>query len=222
MAHDLARQAARITFCGHPRQLAPCPRELWASPGVLVQAGLHQLWRAGGANCPHAPGTGGAQALDLGAALFACAQLLHAAARPRGAATGHLHRLADAQNPRRYGRRPAVCAAVFVPHDRAVLGVHPPRPVAAGGGFVLRHQARGHGHRAACGAPHGLTGASKRLAVGRSGRLFCGHLCAECAVSVHCAGSRCAGSRGLSHDAWPVQSGWWPWPGGRRLGASLD
>ena len=51
------------------------------------------------------------QALDRPAAVPARAELLHAAARPGGAAAGHLHRLAAQRHPRRPGRRRPVRAA---------------------------------------------------------------------------------------------------------------
>ena len=80
--------------------------------GYWLQARLHQLRRAGRADRDHAPGAGRAAALDLGAALPARAQLLHGAARPRGAAARDLHRLADAPHLGRHRRRRPVRAAV--------------------------------------------------------------------------------------------------------------
>ena len=139
-------------FHGHAAR--PHSRLLRRSPALLAQARLHQLWRTGRADCHHAPRAGGAAPLDQREALPARAELLHAAARPRGAAAGHLHRLADAPH---LGRHRGGCAV------RAALAVHPDRPElglcglwqrALGGRAVLRHQAGGGGHRAAGGAPH--------------------------------------------------------------------
>nr|WP_256586125.1 MULTISPECIES: LysR family transcriptional regulator [unclassified Pseudomonas] len=48
---------------------------------VLAQAWFHQFRRAGGADFDHASGAGRTPALDLRAALSACPQLLHVAAR---------------------------------------------------------------------------------------------------------------------------------------------
>src|SRR3989442_13793556 len=48
---------------------------------LLAEARLHQLRWACGADRDHAPGPGGREKVDRGAALPACAQLLHAAAR---------------------------------------------------------------------------------------------------------------------------------------------
>src|SRR5450756_885689 len=79
---------------------------------VLAQARLYQLRRPHRADRHHAPGPGGETALDLGEALPACAQLLHAAARPRGHAARHLHRLDDAPDLGRHHRRRAVRAAL--------------------------------------------------------------------------------------------------------------
>ena len=67
-----------------------------------------ELRRPGRADRGHAPHPGRGEALDRRAALPACAQLLHAAARARGAAADGLHRLAAAQDQGRPGRRHAL------------------------------------------------------------------------------------------------------------------
>jgi hypothetical protein len=83
------------------------------------------------------------RALDQRAALPARAELLHAAARPRGAAAGHLHRLADAPHLGRHRGRRAVRAALAVHPDRAVVGLPGFGDVPLVAGPLLRHQAGG-------------------------------------------------------------------------------
>src|SRR5258705_8290385 len=81
-------------LAGRCRKNEPLPATtslIRRSPALLAETGLHQLRRAHGADRDHAPGTGRAPALDFGKALPARAQLLHGAARPRGAAVGHLY-----------------------------------------------------------------------------------------------------------------------------------
>ena len=77
-----------------------------------LRLGLHQLRRAGGPDRDHASRARRRAALDLGAALPARAQLLHGAARTRGAAARDLHRLAHAPHLGRHRRGRAVRAAV--------------------------------------------------------------------------------------------------------------
>ena len=79
--------------------------------------------------------------------LPAGAELLHAAARPRGAAARHLHRLADAQDQGRPVRRHAVRAAGPARHHGAVLDLRAVRPPHHRRGPVLRPEGRGPGHR---------------------------------------------------------------------------
>src|SRR3989344_5572986 len=157
---------------------------------VLAQARFHQLWRAGGPDCDHACRAGGAPPLDQRKAISARPQLLHAAARPRGAAAGHLHRLAHAPHPGRHRGRGAVCTAFALHPDRAVVGVPAVWRRARGGRHLLRHQARCDRAGAACGPPHRHAGSQKRLDVGHCGCVFCGHLCAQHALPGHRAGRR--------------------------------
>src|SRR5882672_11354414 len=69
------------------------PRRPWRGISLLAQARLHQLRRPDRADRDHAPGPGRAETLDLREALSARAQLLHGAARTRGAAARDLRRL---------------------------------------------------------------------------------------------------------------------------------
>ena len=175
---------------------------------VLAQAGLRQLWWACGANCAHAPGAGGEPTLDFRATLFARPELLHAATRPRGTATGHLHRLVDAPHLGRRGGGRAVCAAFAVHPGGAVVGVCGLWRFAAGGGVVLRHQACGHRHRAARGIPHRLQGVEEPGALGAGLCRTGGHRGVQVAVSCHC-GRGCLGGHPVGAlGAWRVQSGW--------------
>ena len=89
----------------HRGRWPACSGEFLGRVSLLAQARLHQLRRAGRADRDHARRAGGAPALDQRAPLPARAQLLHAAARPRGAAARHLHRLADAPHLGRHRRR---------------------------------------------------------------------------------------------------------------------
>src|SRR3989344_3175338 len=168
----------------------PHPRKLWRGLPVLAQARFHQLWRACGPDCDHACRAGGAPPLDQRKAISARPQLLHAAARPRGAAAGHLHRLAHAPHLGRHRGRGAVCTAFALHPDRAVVGVPAVWRRARGGRHLLRHQARCDRAGAACGPPHRHAGSQKRLDVGHCGCVFCGHLCAQHALPGHRAGRR--------------------------------
>ena len=96
-------------------------RRLRRGLALLAEARLHQLRRAGRADRHHAQRTGRTPPLDQREAFPACAELLHAAARARGAAAGHLHRLADAPHLGRHRRRRAVRAALAVHPDRLEL-----------------------------------------------------------------------------------------------------
>src|SRR5882672_9887532 len=66
----------------------------------LAQDRLHQLRRAGRPDRHDAPHRGRREEMDRGVAVPARAELLHAAARARGAETCDLYRLAAAWRPR--------------------------------------------------------------------------------------------------------------------------
>src|SRR3954451_3901166 len=75
---------------------------------ILVKARVHFIRRTDRPNRDHADRVGRKEKVDQPIALFARAELLHAAARPRSATTRDLHRLALTQNPRRNCRWRAV------------------------------------------------------------------------------------------------------------------
>lgn len=123
------------------------------SPALSAANRLYQLWWAGGENCWHAPRAGGKAPLGVRTALFACAELLHGAARARGVATGHLPGLADAPDLRRDACRRIVCAAFATAADGAELGLHGVWLATAGHRYFLRYQARCCRHHLARAAP---------------------------------------------------------------------
>ena len=77
----------------------------------LAEDRPRQFRRAGRADRAHASRAGRGEALDRRDAIPARAELLHAAARPRGAAARDLCRLAHARRARRHRRRRALRAA---------------------------------------------------------------------------------------------------------------
>ena len=139
--------------------------------------------------------------------LSARTQLLHGVARARGATTGHLHRLADAQNARRHCGWCTVCVAIAVHADRFVLALHCVWPRHVGGWFVLRHQAGRHGHRGAGGTSHGFACLEKQFALGHCSRKLCGHLCTECVLPIDRLGRSCHWICGGSHVTGIFQCG---------------
>ena len=138
---------------------------------VLAQARLHQLRRAGRPDRDHASRAGRAEALDLRAALPACAELLHAAARTRGAAARHLHRLADAPHLGRHRGRRAVRAALAVHPDRAELDLRGVRRSALGRGRCSTASSR-RWRRSCCRRSGGSAAARSRV---RAGAAAVGH-----------------------------------------------
>jgi hypothetical protein len=200
--------AARSTVTGtHERRAraAAAARRLLAGLSLLAAARLHQLRRAGRADRDHASRAGRGATLDLGGPFPACAQLLHAAARPRGAAAGDLHRLADAPHLGRHRCRRAVRAAVARAADRAVVGLPALRRRAGGGRRALRHQARSHRAGAGGGMAHRRPGAASPAAVGHRGRSIHCDLRFQCTVSADRAGS---GDRRLARRACSREPRW--------------
>src|SRR3569833_565218 len=145
-------------------------RGFLAGLSLLAQARVHQLRRARRSNRDHAQRTRRAPALDQRTALSACPQLLHGAARPGGAAACDLHRLAHAPHGGRHRRRRPLRAALAVHPHCLVVDLYRLWACAGRGGFVLRHQARGHRHRRAGRAPHRLARAQEQSRVGRRRR----------------------------------------------------
>ena len=132
-----------------------------------------------------APHSGRGEALDFGEPFLARAQLLHAAARARGAAARDLYRLADAPHPRRHhGRRP-LRAPRPRRHHGAQLRLCRLRQRAGDCGGVFRAQGRGARDRAGGGRPHRQALAQEqRDARARGGRI-CGHLLFQYSVPDH-------------------------------------
>ena len=97
-AWSVQRMTARPARRRSTADASPRPRASGSSSASSASAGRPARSRS-------CTGAGRAAALDLGEALPACAQLLHAAARARGAAARHLHRLADAPHLGRHRRR---------------------------------------------------------------------------------------------------------------------
>src|ERR1051325_12023900 len=91
--------------------------------------------------------------------VFARAELLHAAAGPRGDAAGCLYRLADASLAGRDHGRRAVRTARHHRADGAELDLRAVGPGAGGRGAVFRAQARSAGDTSAGVAPARAAGA---------------------------------------------------------------
>src|SRR5215213_11686687 len=91
--------------CGGPFFRAD--QACWLLGGVLVlgEAGFHKLRGACWPDRHHAPRAGREETLGLREAVSEDAQLLHVAARSRGAAGGHLHRVEAARYARRHRGR---------------------------------------------------------------------------------------------------------------------
>ena len=94
-------------FLERERGPADTPASEYRRPSAFLGGGegvgarrRPQLWRPGRTDRGDAPHPGGGEALGRRAAVPARPELLHAAAGPRGPATGHLHRLADAPDRR--------------------------------------------------------------------------------------------------------------------------
>ncbi len=175
---------------------APPPVSFWRSVLLLGEARLHQFRRPGRADRDDASGAGGEKALDLRQrflhALNYCMVLPGPEAQQLAIYIGWLmHRTLG-----RHRRRRAVRAAVAVHPDRAVVDLHRLRQPAAGGGPALRHQAGGHGDRAARGLAHRLAGAEERLAVGHRRGGFRGHLCVAAALPAIVLAAAVAGYAG--------------------------
>ena len=101
---------------------------------------LAQFRRTGRADRAHASRAGRAPALDQRGAIPACAELLHAVARPGGAAAGDLHRLAPAPYVGRHRRRRIVRAAGHARDAGPELALRSLLCTGTGGGAVLRPQ----------------------------------------------------------------------------------
>ena len=109
-----------------------------------VAARRHALLRrAGRPDRGHAPHPRRRETLDLREPVPACAELLHAAAGPGGAAARHLYRLADASHRRRPHGGRAVHPARHHRHHGAELHLRGLRQCRLRRGAVLRAEGRG-------------------------------------------------------------------------------
>ena len=106
-----------------------------------------ELRRPGRADRGDAPHPGRGEELDLREPVPACAELLHAAAGPGGAAARDLYRLADAPDRRRHHGRRAVHPARHHRHHGAELHLRGLRQCRLRRGAVLRPEGRGAGDR---------------------------------------------------------------------------
>ena len=140
------RERERPTYRGRPRRTAFRSPRRCASGRASAALSLRRPRRADRRDAPH-PGRG--EALDRRAAVPARAQLLHAAARPRGAAARRLYRLAAAQDEGRARRGHAVRPAglpVDPGAELSSMSLYGNVPLVAGA--VLRPQGGGAGDRA--------------------------------------------------------------------------
>ena len=147
-------------------QRAAGGREFLRGVSLLAEARVHQLRRTGRADRDHAHGARRAPPLDQREAFLARAELLHAAARSRGAAARDLHRLAHAPHVGRHRRGRAVRAAVAVHSYCALVGVRALRRRARRRRDLFRAQAGRDGPRAARRASRRHARAQERVDVG--------------------------------------------------------
>ena len=200
----------------------PHRRGLRRGAALLAEAGLHQLRRAGRADRHHAHRTGRAAPLDQRAAFPACAELLHAAARPRGAATGDLHRLAAAPHGRRHRCRAAVRAALAGAADPAVVAVPHDGSAPGRGRAVLRHQTGRDRDRAARRMAHRFARTEQPLDVGHRRRVLRRDLRAARALPGHRRGGRAGGRARRALRAPGVPGRRRAWRGGRTARGRVD
>ena len=172
------------------------PPELLGGLPVLAEARLHQLRRAGGPDRHHAPGAGGAAALDLRAPLPARPELLHVAARPRGPAARHLHRLVVTSDLGRHRGGDAVRPALARDPHRSDLYLRHVRRCRVGARGVLGHQAGGRGRGPLRRLAHRLARAREPGPVGPRGGLVPRHLRLGRALSLYRAGGGHPGLHG--------------------------
>ena len=166
----------------HPGHTAS---HLCRSVPLLAEARIHQLRRADRADRDHARGAGGKEALDQRGALSSRAELLHVAARTRGAAARNVCRLAAAQDVRWCGRGRALRHPVDVHPVGAELRLCDLRRGAVGCRDLLRLEACGARDRRCGRDSHRQQGAQERGdVVARRARLR-GDLLFESAVSDH-------------------------------------
>ena len=185
----------------------------------MASGGDAELRRSRRADRRHASHPGRGEALGLRGPLPARAQLLHVAARPRGAAARNLHRLASASHLGRHSRRQPVHPAR---HDRdhgpelRLCRLRQGRP---GHRVVLRPQGRRARDRPARGRADRQTGAQEPRHARDCGRVLRRHFLSACAVPSDRAGGRARGLRRRAARRGAVSSG--RQPRRRRAGGRL-
>src|SRR5215204_5129154 len=117
--------------------------------GVLVlgKARVHKLRGACWTDRHHAQRAGREEALGLREAVSEDAQLLHALARPRGAAGRHLHRVEVARDGGGSGGRLLLRDPLHLRFVAALLPGRSPLGCACDHGSSIRHPAGGDSHR---------------------------------------------------------------------------
>ena len=165
----------------------------------MAQARVHQFRWPGGPDRADASRSGGEAALDFREPIPARAQLLHAPARPRGAATRDLYRLADARQRGRVDSGQPVRAALTAALDQPELDLPGIRAATGGCGNPLRGQTSGYGHRLVRRLSHRNPGAPEWRIVEYCRAGFRGDLSVRLTVSA---------DRSDSRTAWRLR-----WPG---------
>ena len=168
---------------------------------------LAQFRRAGRADRAHASRAGRAPALDQRSAIPACAQLLHAAARPGGAAARDLHRLAPAPYVGRHRCRRLVRAAGHARDAGPELALRSLLCAGTGGGAVLRPQSCGARGRDRSRAAHRPSRVEEPLHGGARRRGLPGDLFLQSAVSLDRRGRGAARARRTTNRASVLRTG---------------
>src|SRR5437667_1199486 len=153
------------------------------SVSLLVEAWLHLLRRADRADRDHADGTSRKEKMDQPIEFPARAQLLHAATRPRSAATRDLHWLALAQNLGRHRRRIILRDPVHLCPLGAELHLCRVWQYPVDCGDFLRIEAGRHGDCRGRGHTYRAERAQKRSHVDARGSRLCRDFLFPCAVS---------------------------------------
>ena len=168
---------------GIRRHLAPAVRRVLAHRDPFLR-------RPSSTDRADAPRPGGRGTVARRAQVPGRAQLLHAAARPRGHATRHLLGVAASRRARRVGRRPPVRGPGRVGGARAGDALRGRGRPAAGGRAVPGDQGRGSGHRDRGPAEGGEPSTAFGRALDRRGLGLRGNLLSVGPVPRHYPGSR--------------------------------
>src|ERR1700730_4894646 len=131
---DSATGCTRPTSCAH----------VCGGVSILAEARIHFVWWPDRADRDHAKRAGREEKMDQSVAIFARAELLHAATRTRSHPTRNLHRLASAPNLGRHCRRRIFCNSVDLCALDAELHLRSVRQSAVDRRNFLRTQTGGH------------------------------------------------------------------------------